>query len=58
MFQLSTRFAPFQLTYEVKLALPIECEIMTFQAIQHWLGMEELVHNMHLKLVELEENQM
>jgi hypothetical protein len=40
----------------VKLALPIECEIMTFQAIQHWLGMEELVRNM--ELVELEENQL
>ncbi len=42
----------------MKLALPIECEIMTFQAIQHWLGMEELVYNMQLELVELEENQL
>jgi hypothetical protein len=39
----------------VKLALPIECKIMTCRAIQHWLGMEELVHNMHLEFVELEE---
>jgi len=42
----------------VKLALLIECEIMTFQAIQHWLGMEELVHKMQLELMELEENQL